>query len=86
MLLIGFAAALRRSEIAALKVADVELIAAGVLVHVRHGKTDQMGEGRAIAIGYGADAGTCSVIALRCWLERARIDAGPLFRAIDRHG
>lgn len=86
VLLLGFSAALRRSELAALNEADLEFIPAGVLVHVRRSKTDQAGEGRVIAVGYGANAGTCPVIALRCWLERARIDAGPLFRAIDRHG
>ena len=43
LLLIGFAAALRRSELVALDVADIERQPEGILVHVRRSKTDQEG-------------------------------------------
>lgn len=86
VLLLGFAAALRRSEIAALQVADVEQVASGLVITVRRSKTDQEARGREVAVGFGDHPATCPVLALRRWLERTRIDAGPLFRAIDRHG
>ena len=86
LLLLGFATALRRSEIAALDVADLENVAEGLLVHVRWSKTDQDGQGREIAVGHGAEAGTCPVLATRAWIARAQLVEGPLFRAIDRHG
>ena len=40
ILLLGFAAALRRSEIAALEVSDLEHPPKGVLVTIRRSKTD----------------------------------------------
>jgi integrase len=54
------------------------------LVTIRRGKTDQEGAGRTIAIPRGDVA--CPVKALRAWLEAAAIDAGPIFRPIDRGG
>jgi len=86
LLLLGFATALRRSEIAALDVSDLENVAEGLLVRVRWSKTDQDGQGREIAVGHGAEAGTCPVLATRAWIDRAHLVEGPLFRAIDRHG
>lgn len=41
VLLLGFASGMRRSELAALKVEDVEPHAQGLLVHLRRSKTDQ---------------------------------------------
>ncbi len=32
------------------------------------------------------DDATCPVRALKKWLENARVQSGPLFRAVDRHG
>jgi site-specific recombinase XerD len=45
LLLLGFAGALRRSELVALDVADLEETAEGLLVHIRRSKTDQEGAG-----------------------------------------
>jgi integrase len=58
----------------------------GILATVRRSKTDQEGEGRDVAIPYGRDGETCPVTALREWLTRSAIGAGPVFRAVDRHG
>jgi site-specific recombinase XerD len=41
ILLVGFASAMRRSELVALDVADLEWTAEGVLIHIRKSKTDQ---------------------------------------------
>jgi site-specific recombinase XerD len=54
LLLIGFSAALRRSELVALDIADVETVPDGIVIHVRRSKTDQEGEGHEIAIPRGS--------------------------------
>ena len=84
LLLLGFAGAFRRSELVALDVTDVEETEAGLRVTIRHGKTDQEGQGVTIAIARGDVA--CPVKALREWLKQAGIDAGPLFRPINKAG
>jgi site-specific recombinase XerD len=53
ILLIGFAAALRRSELAALQVSDIETHPDGVLLHIGKSKTDQEGAGAQIPIPRG---------------------------------
>ncbi len=63
MLLVGFAAALRRSEIVALNVSDVRFTEDGAIVTIRRSKTDQAGAGREVAIPHGQ-----AVRALRAWL------------------
>jgi integrase len=84
LLLIGFGGALRRSELVALNVADIAETETGLLVTIRHSKTDQEGEGATIAIARGDVA--CPVKALRAWLDASGIQAGPIFRPIDKAG
>ena len=84
LLLLGFAGAFRRSELVALDVADLEETETGLLITIRRGKTDQEAIGRAIAIPHGDIA--CPVKALRAWLDAAGIEAGPLFRPINKGG
>ena len=86
LLLAGFAGGFRRSELAALQVEDLETSPDGLIVRLGRSKTDQEGQGRPVALPYGSDPQTCPVRALRAWLEQASISAGPLFRAVDRHG
>jgi site-specific recombinase XerD len=84
LLLLGFAGAFRRSELVALDVADVEETEAGLRLTIRCSKTDQEGQGVTIAIARGDVA--CPVKALREWLGAAGIEAGPLFRPINKAG
>jgi len=85
LLLLGFAGALRRSELVALDTTDVTFERReGVVVRLHRSKTNQEGNTEEIAIPYGSDRKTCPVRALEAWLEL--IDEGPLFRSIDRHG
>jgi integrase len=86
LLLIGFAGAFRRSELVSLDVSDLELEDRGYVAHLRRSKTDQLAHGRDVAIPYGSDPLTCPVRALEAWLEMACIDAGAIFRQVDRHG
>jgi integrase len=85
LLLLGFAGAFREAELVAFTVADITPDPRGLLVTVQHSKTDQGGEGRVVAIPYGAE-GACPVAALRAWLTAAAITAGPLLRSVNRHG
>jgi site-specific recombinase XerD len=84
VLLLGFSGAFRRSELVALDVADISENEEGLMVVIRRGKTDQEAAGRTIGIPRGELA--CPVKALRAWLEAAEIDAGPVFRPIDKGG
>ena len=86
MLLLGFAGAMRRSELAALNVEDVEIKPQGLFVTIQRSKTDQLGEGQVIGIPYGSTYETCPVRSMQAWLEASGITEGALFRSIDRHG
>jgi site-specific recombinase XerD len=84
LLLVGFAGAFRRSELVALDVADIAETETGMLATIRGSKTDQERQGVTIAIARGDIA--CPVKALRAWLDAAGIEAGSLFRPIDKAG
>lgn len=86
ILLVGFAGALRRSEVAALEVRDLQYTPDGLRLYIRKSKTDQEGHGQVIGILHGAHPHTCPVRALRAWLHASGITEGPVFRPIDRHG
>ena len=85
LLLIGFAAGLRRSELVGLDVSDIEIVPQGVVIHLRRSKTDQEGAGRKIGVPFGRTR-FCPVMALGHWRERSGIAEGPLFRPVDRSG
>ena len=86
LLLLGFAGALRRSELVGLDVADVTEGTDGLTVRLRRSKTDQEGAGRTVGIPYGSNPVTCPVRAWRAWLEVSGITDGAAFRPVDRHG
>lgn len=86
LLLVGFAGALRRSELVALQVADVQFVSAGMILTLRRSKTDQEGAGASKGIAYGENKYTCPVRALKAWLKDAGITHGPIFRPLDRWG
>src|SRR5215471_6315774 len=80
MIHLGFAGALRRSELVALNVEDLEESPAGMWVLLRRSKTDLEGLGRRVAIPRGEIARP--VAALRAWLDAAGITEGAIFRRI----
>lgn len=98
MLLLGFAAALRRSELVGLQLGDVVLVPGrGMRLLVRRSKTDQQGRGQDIAVcANPADEPFCPAAALDLWLQhrRAAGDIGgvvsdaerPLFCAVSKDG
>lgn len=81
LLLIGFCAALRRSELCRIKAEDLDWTREGIILTLPRSKTDQMGEGRQIGIPYGRGR-ICPVATLREWLTRSGIVGGYIFRAI----
>jgi integrase len=86
LLLLGFAGALRRSELAALHVSDIAWGADGLRVRLRRSKADQEGAGAVLGIHYGERPLSCPVRAVREWVRHVAITEGPLFRSVDRHG
>jgi integrase len=86
LFLLGFAGALRRSELVGLDVGHVTWADDGLTLLLERSKTDKDGEGAEIAIPRGRADDTCPVAALKTWLEQAEITAGPLFRKVNRGG
>lgn len=86
IILLGFASAMRRSELVALEVEDIEIERPGAVFTIRWSKTNQEGEAEFVAVFYGKQPATCPVRALEAWLAAAGIRRGPIFREIDRHG
>jgi site-specific recombinase XerD len=82
LLLLGFAGALRRSELVALNVADLVETREGLRLAIRRSKTKP--EATTIAIARGRK--TCPVSALKTWLAAAAITKGALFRRITKTG
>jgi len=86
LILLGFAGALRRSELVGLDVEDVSEDDDGLVLVLRKSKTDQEGEGAIRGLPYGSHPATCPVRAWRAWLTASGIDSGPAFRSVSRHG
>lgn len=84
VLAIGMAAALRRSELVALEVDDIELVPTGLRLTVRHSKTDQEGAGAVIAIPEGRRIKPKEL--LLAWVAAAGITTGPLFLSLSAKG
>jgi integrase len=85
LLLLGFAGGFRRSELVGLDVADIEIVRQGIIITLRHSKTDQDGAGRKIGIPHGRTQ-HCPVAAVTAWLSRSAITQGPVFCPITRYG
>lgn len=77
LLLVGYAAMLRRAELVSLNVDDVAAVGTGMELLVR---------GRRILIPRGRHAAICAVHAVEAWIREADLRAGPLFLRINRWG
>ncbi|NUV54535.1 tyrosine-type recombinase/integrase [Streptomyces coelicolor] len=69
MLLLGFAIAARRAELAGLRLRNIRDDANGLLVHVAVSKTDP----RTVPVPYAQDPTMCPVHAWKAWAEAAHI-------------
>lgn len=85
LLMLGFAGALRRSELVGLDVRDLNAAPQGLIIGLRRSKTDQLNEGRQLGIPFG-NAQVCPVKSLEQWLKRSSIATGSLFRSINKAG
>jgi site-specific recombinase XerD len=86
LLLLAFTGALRRSELVALNVEDIEETAEGLVVTIRRSKTDRFGEGAQVGVPFSSDPLCCPVRAYAKWLEVSGITSGAVFRHVDRGG
>lgn len=84
LLLIGWCAALRRSEIAALQLADVAEVGEGLELTIRRSKGDQAGAGAVLGAPRGRTAALCPVAAWDRWIGWRGAGAGAAFLAVDR--
>jgi site-specific recombinase XerC len=85
MVMLGFGGALRKSEVVALNVEDLEFVEEGMRVTISRSKTDQEGKGQTIAVLRGSGP-FCPVRLLREWLDAAGITEGALFRQVPKGG
>jgi site-specific recombinase XerD len=86
IILVGFVAGMRRSEVVSLDVADITFEPEGVVVTIRRSKRDQEGRGRQVAVPRGRHEATCPVRALRAWLDLPVVSQGALFVRLDPAG
>lgn len=80
VLALGMAAALRRSELVALTLEDIELVPEGLKILIRGSKTDQERVGATIAIPEGRRIRPEAL--LLAWMEAAGHQEGSLFRKL----
>lgn len=78
IIMVGWACALRRSEICALDLEDIHVSDEGIAVTIRRGKTDQTGAGVTLPLSREPGA-LCPVRSLERWLEARGSEPGPLF-------
>jgi site-specific recombinase XerC len=81
LLLVGFAGALRRAELAAIRVEHLESRERGLRITLPRSKGDRSGRGVIVAIPYGTTE-LCPVRALRRWQDAAGIAGGAVYRRI----
>lgn len=79
LLTIGFASALRRSNLAALDIADARMVPQGVILTIRREKQDRRGDGRLVGVARGEHPETDPVAALEAWLRVRGEGPGSLF-------
>lgn len=82
LLLLGFAGALRRSELVQIDVEDLALCKEGLVITIKRSKTDQYAFGRKVGVCFGENEATCPVKAVTNWMRESGIDSGALFRPI----
>lgn len=84
LLLIGFASAMRRSELVGVCVEHLTFSPAGLEIELPVSKTDQERQGRTVFIPR-ASGNHCPVSALMRWLKTAGIRTGHVFKSVNRY-
>lgn len=86
LILLGFAGALRRSELVGVHREHITFTAEGLRLLIPRAKTDQAGEGAELGIPKGEKKATCPIRAMETWLQVSKCEFGPVFRRIDAWG
>jgi integrase len=81
LLLVGFFGALRRSELVALTVEDLDRRPDGWVVTIQRSKTDPYGKGQSILLP-AFHGPLCPTAAVADWLAASGIAEGPIFRTV----
>lgn len=84
LLTVGWAAALRRSELVAVDVVHVSRLAKGLVLLIPRSKTDQDRRGAEVPVFFSNREDHCPVRSLDAWLAAAGIVEGAVFRALGR--
>ena len=85
ILLVGFVAALRRSEITGIDVDHIADHERGLVVQLFRSKTNQRGgTHELVVLPRAANPTRCPVTALQTWLQLAGTTDGPVFRAVSK--
>lgn len=82
LLLVGFAGALRRSELVAVDVEHLTFEEDGLKLLIPWAKTDQEGAGEFVGITFAKNPKLCPVRALKRWLSLSGITSGAVFRLV----
>ncbi len=84
LIVFGFNSAMRRAEISALDLRDVEIRSKGLTtINILRSKTDQEGKGRRVPLFPGKHRESCPVRCLKAWLKIRGNWEGPLFCRLD---
>lgn len=83
IIVLGFASGLRRSNLSALMLGDVDIVRKGVILRVRSSKTDQDGKGVTLGLHRGRHPETCPARTLGAWLRVRGPNPGPLFKSVQ---
>ena len=86
LLLIGYSAAMRRSELVLIEYEHITRVKQGIEILIPYSKTDQLGEGIVKRIPYGLRKTTCPIRALEAWLEASGIEEAWVFRPVTKSG
>jgi len=86
LFLVGFAGALRRSELVGIDREHITFTSDGMRLLIPRGKTDPEGRGAEIGIPRGRRKETCPVATLSEWLQASETEFGPIFRKVDKWG
>lgn len=85
LLLVGFVAALRRSELSALTVEQIAEHPNGLVLGLARSKTNQTGDQpELVVLPRGGNPSRSPVAVLQAWLAGAGITGGPVFRAVSK--
>jgi integrase len=83
LIALGFGAALRRSELAKVRLEDIEVTDKGLVLNLPRSKTDQEGRGQQVAVLNGQRLQIKQLLSK--WLEVSEITTGLIFPLTDRH-